>query len=193
MDDLKPRLEGDALDQAAASKPAPKVTKEYMASRIASVDYTRLGATTTLCNLTLDNGYSVLGQSACVSPENYDEEVGQGYAYKDAFAKLWPLFGFLLAEQLKTAQPDNLTFGQALEAMQRGQPVTRAGWNGKGMFIYLVPANSYQAQTDTARRQFGDMVPYRAYVAMKTVDNEVVPWVSSQSDILATDWSVANA
>lgn len=84
----------------------------------------------------------------------------------------------------------NLTFGHAIDMMKRGHAVTREGWNGKGMFLYYVPANSYAAQTQAARDTFGDMVPYRAYIAMKTVNNEVVPWVASQSDILEDDWLV---
>lgn len=81
-------------------------------------------------------------------------------------------------------------FGMALGWLKRGLKVSRDGWNGKGMFLYYVPANSYAAQTDAARSVFGDLVPYRAYIAMKTVNNEVVPWVASQSDILETDWIV---
>jgi hypothetical protein len=58
------------------------------------------------------------------------------------------------------------------------------------MFIYYVPANSYPVQTDAARSVFGDMVPYRAYLAMKTVNDEVVPWLASQSDVLESDWEI---
>ena len=81
-------------------------------------------------------------------------------------------------------------FGMALGWLKRGMKVSREGWNGKGMFLYYVPANSYPAQTDAARSVFGDMVPYRAYIAMKTADGAVVPWVASQSDILEYDWMV---
>lgn len=87
----------------------------------------------------------------------------------------------------------NGDFGNALKALRVGHKITRSGWNGKGMFIYLVPANSYPAQTDVARAEFGkfgNMVPYREYLAMKTVNNEIVPWVASQTDILANDWMV---
>lgn len=82
----------------------------------------------------------------------------------------------------------SLSFSAALVALKAGRRVSRAGWNGKGMWLYLVPANAYPAQTRAARAQFGDMVPYRAYIAMVTVDNDVVPWVASQSDVLSDDW-----
>jgi hypothetical protein len=83
-------------------------------------------------------------------------------------------------------------FGSALQALKDGAPVTREGWNGKGMFVYLVGAGNYPPATDVAKWAFdGGLVPYRPYLAMKTVDNEVVPWVASQTDLLADDWFVA--
>lgn len=90
-------------DEKLAASPAPRVTKEYMESRIAETTFTRFTGTVTICNVTLDNGYSVRGESACVSPANYNQEVGEKIAYDMAFNKLWPLFGFLLAEKLHQA------------------------------------------------------------------------------------------
>jgi hypothetical protein len=83
-----------------------------------------------------------------------------------------------------------LSFGHAIEALKEGQRAARSGWNGKGMFLYLVPENSYPAQTEAARLHFGDMVPYGAYIAMKTAQGNVVPWLASQTDVLADDWQV---
>lgn len=83
-----------------------------------------------------------------------------------------------------------LTFGGALQELRKGEKVSRFNWNGKGMFIYLVGAAEYPAQTDVAKAEFGDTVPYREYIAFKTVDDEVVPWVASQTDLLANDWEV---
>jgi hypothetical protein len=83
-----------------------------------------------------------------------------------------------------------MNFGQAIETLKGGQKVAREGWNGKGMFLYYVPANSYPAQTEAAKDHFGDMVPYGAYIAMKTAQNNVVPWLASQTDVLAEDWQI---
>ena len=83
-----------------------------------------------------------------------------------------------------------MNFGKALEEVKLGKKLTRTGWNGKGMFIYYVPAQSYPAQTDIARATFGESVPYRAYLAMKTVQNDVQVWTASQTDILADDWEI---
>lgn len=81
-----------------------------------------------------------------------------------------------------------MNFGQAIEALKAGDKVSRTGWNGKDMWLYYVPANSYKAQTDVAKVAFGETVPYRAYIAMKTAQGDVAVWTASQSDVLADDW-----
>jgi hypothetical protein len=57
------------------------------------------GSNTTVCLLTLKNGYTVTGESACATPENFDAEVGREVAFKHARDKLWPLLGFLLKNE----------------------------------------------------------------------------------------------
>lgn len=85
-------------------------------------------------------------------------------------------------------------FDEALVLLKDGERVAREGWNGKGMFIYLVPAAAYPAQTGAAKAHFGAeaLVPYRAYLAMKTAQGDVVPWVASQSDLLESDWNIVH-
>lgn len=89
-----------------------------------------------------------------------------------------------------TAPTTELSFGTALTRLKDGKKLQRAGWNGKGMYLYHVPAQSYPAVTEIARAEFGELVPYGAYIAMKTAQNNVVPWLASQTDILADDWQV---
>lgn len=95
-----------------------------------------------------------------------------------------------------------MNFGEALEALKAGSRVARSGWNGKGMFLYYVPANSYPAQTEIAKAYWKDkathetengtpLVPYGAYIAMKTAQENVVPWLASQTDVLADDWEIS--
>ncbi|CAN7538614.1 DUF2829 domain-containing protein [Variovorax sp. LjRoot130] len=85
-----------------------------------------------------------------------------------------------------------LKFGVALSLLKEGVKVARVGWNGKGMFVYLVPPASYPAQTGAAKEHFGEgaMVPYNAYLALKTVEGSVSTWVPSINDCLAEDWVV---
>lgn len=54
----------------------------------------------TFCVLTLDNGFTVTGESACASPENFDAELGRKIARQNAVAKVWPLLGFRLRDKL---------------------------------------------------------------------------------------------
>jgi hypothetical protein len=99
-----PKLAGNELDQAIAAQPYEKVTKASVEAKIAKVDYLVLpDSTVTLCNITLKNGYSVRGESACVDPRNFNVEIGKGLAYKQAFDRLWPLEGYLLAERRAAA------------------------------------------------------------------------------------------
>lgn len=63
----------------------------------------------TICVLRLRSGFTVLGQSACVDPLKFDAAIGRTWAYKDALAKCWPLFGFQLKERMhveRTATAD---------------------------------------------------------------------------------------
>lgn len=85
-----------------------------------------------------------------------------------------------------------LTFGDALQALKAGKRVARAGWNGKGMFVYYVRAAAYLAQSAAAIEYFGKnaYVPYAPYLALKGVDERVSTWVPSINDVLAEDWVV---
>lgn len=75
-----------------------------------------------------------------------------------------------------------MTFGQALEAVKQGQKVQRMGWNGKGMYIMLQPVELSPQQKQ------GEWLKIRSWIGMRTVDAEYVPWVASQTDLLAEDW-----
>ena len=85
-----------------------------------------------------------------------------------------------------------MDFGKALEKLKEGKKVRRKGWNGKGMFIYYVPKGEYKPYTEIAEQLVNEngLVEYGAYIAIKTVQGNVVPWLASQTDILAEDWEV---
>jgi hypothetical protein len=84
--------------------------------------------------------------------------------------------------------PENLiqtlTFGEALRKLKNGYKVARKGWNGKGMWLVLVKAEDYALSESFGTRE---LLPF---IAMKTADNKLVPWLASQTDILAEDWMV---
>lgn len=83
-------------------------------------------------------------------------------------------------------------FDKAIVALKEGKKVARDGWNGKGMFLYYVPAAEYDASTAIAKEAFpSGRVPYGAYIAIKTAQGNVVPWLASQTDLLSSDWTIA--
>jgi hypothetical protein len=76
-------------------------------------------------------------------------------------------------------------FEDALYNLKLGKPVCRSGWNGKGMHIFLVPDAAAQVP-----HKYGGGYHVQAAIWMKTVDDTIVPWLCSQTDLLATDWEI---
>lgn len=82
---------------------------------------------------------------------------------------------------------DGLAFGLAVEALRKGLRVARAGWNGKGMWLRLVPEGEWET---TVGPDHIDECRALPWIGMKTADGHFVPWLASQTDILAEDWAV---
>lgn len=110
-----------------------------------------------------------------------------------------------------------MNFGQAIEALKQGKRVAREGWNGKGMFIFMRPADEInihivvdvikslpQSVKDYYRQDIitesgvaigfddeNDKVKFTAYLCMKAADGTIVNgWLASQSDMLSEDWTI---
>jgi hypothetical protein len=79
----------------------------------------------------------------------------------------------------------NMTFGLAIEALKRGHKIARTGWNGKGMWLMLVP----EKLADAVSFQYEALSP-APWIGMKTTDDKFVPWLASQTDMLAEDWKI---
>lgn len=80
---------------------APRITPDVIDYRIEREEYHLFpGSQTTVCCLTLENGFTVTGESACASPENFDKELGRKIARKNAREKIWLLEGYLLRQRL---------------------------------------------------------------------------------------------
>ena len=77
-----------------------------------------------------------------------------------------------------TAKNTGLPFEAALKALKAGAKAAREGWNGKNMFVYLSPTS------------WAGEVTLEPFLVMKTADNRHVPWVVSQTDLMAEDWCV---
>lgn len=80
-----------------------------------------------------------------------------------------------------------VNFGKALEAVKAGKKISRSGWNGKGMFLFIVPADAWGFECDI---EGVDELETSCFICMKTADNKLVPWLASQSDALAEDWVI---
>ena len=83
-----------------------------------------------------------------------------------------------------------MDFGLALAAIKGGSKVARQGWNGKGMFIFLVPGSTFNVSRPPLLGMYpeGTEIRYHAHIDMRTADGMVVPWLASQTDVLAEDW-----
>ncbi|MFC1059576.1 Gp49 family protein [Pasteurella multocida] len=75
-----------------------KLTKEYLDGLVVKTEYVHQGLLT-ICTITLKNGFQLVGTSACVSEDNFNAEIGENIAYKNAFEKLWELEGYLLKQR----------------------------------------------------------------------------------------------
>lgn len=86
-------------------KQNPTVTPQHIQSIIQNdAFYVFPGTTLTVCCLTLKNGFTVLGESACACPENFNKELGEKYARENAEKKIWMLEGYLLKQKLSDAE-----------------------------------------------------------------------------------------
>lgn len=88
----------------------------------------------------------------------------------------------------------SFNFGGALTALKLGKKVARTGWNGKGMFVYFVPAGAYAPCTPIAETLINEegRVEYNPYFAIKNVNDRISTWVPSVNDCLAEDWYVVD-
>jgi hypothetical protein len=90
-----------------------------------------------------------------------------------------------------------MIFGVALEALKAGDKITREGWNGKNMYLWLKPATTVKSEwckdpilKDIADSNNGE-IEALGTICMKTADNKVLTgWLASQTDLLAEDWKV---
>jgi hypothetical protein len=83
-----------------------------------------------------------------------------------------------------------MDFSDALRIVKSGGRAARAGWNGKNMFIFLVPGSRFTVNREPLLSILGEgtQVDYHGHVDMRTANGQIVPWLCSQTDLLADDW-----
>jgi hypothetical protein len=126
------------------------------------------------------------------NPEKFELQDGYKVVYEDGYESWSPKEVFEKAYR----EINNLTFGLAIEALKKGNYIARKGWNGKGMYIFLIGSDMYKNNPGiggwTYTNGRNDNTELAPFIAMKTVDEKVVPWLASQTDILAEDWEIIN-
>ena len=87
---------------------------------------------------------------------------------------------------------EQFTFSEILEHIKSGKRAARSGWNGKKMFIFLVPGSVFKVNRPPLLGIYpeGTEINYHAHIDMRTADGMIVPWLASQTDILAADWTL---
>ena len=101
-----PRITPDHIDS--------KIKRVYYHSPLLAVDHTQAMdegtyqhlRCLTFCTIVLENGFTVTGESACASPENFNAEIGRKIAYENARNKIWQMEGYLLKEKLHQSELD---------------------------------------------------------------------------------------
>lgn len=95
-------------------------------------------------------------------------------------------------EQQETQQQPLMCFSKALAEIKNGRRLARAGWNGKDMFIFLVPGSQFRVNRPPLLGIYpeGTEITYHGHIDMKTAQGYVTPWVASQADLLAEDWMI---
>lgn len=79
--------------------------------------------------------------------------------------------------------PHAVNFGDALQAIKDGHKVSRDGWNGKGMYLFLVSLWTFKGNES-------DVYPNSEFIAIKAAGDNITPWLASQQDMLADDWMI---
>lgn len=87
-----------------------------------------------------------------------------------------------------------MNFGQALDELKSGARVAREGWNGKGMFIFIIPGSTFQVNRHPLLGIYpvGTTINYMAHIAVRTTSGCIAEWAASHSDLLADDWIIVN-
>lgn len=149
--------------------------KQYIGTK------TLMAVATTLGDYNAHRGWTI--------PEDEDPET-EGYLveYPDGYQSWSPKAQFEEAYQ----SDGNYSFGHAMWLMERGARVSRAGWNGKNMFLFLVQGSTFKVNREPLLSILGEgtMVNYHGHVDMKTADGIIVPWLCSQTDMQAHDWGI---
>lgn len=97
-----------------------------------------------------------------------------------------------LVFELSYNSSGELSFGDAIAYLKEGEKVARKGWNGKSMFLFLVKGSTFRVNRPPLLGIYpkDTIINYHPHIDMKTANGDVVPWLASQTDMLANDWCI---
>lgn len=116
------------------------------------------------------------------------------YIIRGIKGEFYPCKADIFEATYSAQQSVGMTFSQALAELKIGRRVARAGWNGKGMFVFLVGGSNFIVNREPLLSIMGEgaEVTYRPHIDMKDSEGKIVPWLASQTDILADDWEIVS-
>jgi hypothetical protein len=154
-----------------------KDLKQFVSTKLVSAKPMTLGDYNSHCEIETPEG---------------DDPKEEGYFIQTADGgHYWDTKAFF--ESTSKGAKDGLPFSIVLEMVKNnGSRAARKGWNGKGMFIFLVPGSTFEVNREPLLSILGEgtKVKYHGHIDMKTADGMIVPWLASQTDILADDWTL---
>lgn len=176
----------------ATEMPKYKSHKEVWALKIRSIVLDESGSALIAPE---DDGYDKFEVSKEYMDKHNPKAGGYYVVYKDGYKSFSPAKAFEEGNELIENRGPFGNFGDAIKALKKGHKVCRFGWNGKNMFLHLAypelgdgsinAAINYNYTFDGAGT---DML--ENFIVMKTANNKLVPWLASQTDMLAEDWRI---
>lgn len=188
-----PALTPEATEPEAASLPRWKCHKVVEAFKIGKIDGNRLHA---------ENGQHVVEVTPAFRQKHVTCQEGGYYVrYEDGYCSYSPAKAFEAGyTPAPVIEPTGVDFGTALQILKEGGRVRRAGWNGKGMFLFLLPEGQgipTRVITDPALKAVieqevgGETFDALGSIRMFTADKKILTgWLASQTDMLSEDWEV---
>ena len=123
------------------------------------------------------------------SGQNRELIIQEGYLYTTSPEDRFPEFKTVADFHAVCRSTEKMTFGDALEAMKRGERVSRKGWNGKGQYVFLAYEPDFNTDADIFA--IDNEAPVSDMLVLKTAQDSFQPgWLATQSDMLADDWYI---
>lgn len=123
----------------------------------------------------------------------YPTKEGEFYTTPDDGSNACRLLQVIGRYEDKEEPASKFNFSKALDLLKEGKRVAREGWNGKGLFVYMVAGGDYKVQMDSVKHlaDENNCLHYEPYLAIKNVKGTINTWVPSISDLMAEDWVLA--